>query len=59
MTWNWFIKIIVDYWPMFLRGAATTLYISIIGTVIGAIIGLMIGTVRTIPLPDNIVKKFY
>jgi putative lysine transport system permease protein len=57
MTWKWFIKIIVDYWPMFLRGAGVTLYISIIGTILGAIIGLIIGTIRTIPTYDNIVKR--
>ncbi len=57
MTWKWFIKIITDYWPMFLRGAGVTLYISIIGTIIGAIIGLIIGTIRTIPQSDNVVKR--
>lgn len=57
MTWKWFGKIIVDYWPMFLRGAGVTLYISIIGTIIGAIIGLIIGSIRTIPTPDNMIKR--
>ena len=57
MTWSSFIKIIVKYWPMFLRGAGVTLYISIIGTIIGAIIGLIIGTIRTIPLPDNKARR--
>jgi putative lysine transport system permease protein len=57
MTWKWFIRIIVEYWPMFLRGAGVTLYISIIGTIIGAIIGLIIGTIRTIPLSDNVIKR--
>lgn len=57
MTWQWFIKILVNYWPMFLRGAGMTLLISIIGTVVGAIIGLIIGTIRTIPEPDNAVKR--
>ncbi|NLP16961.1 MAG: amino acid ABC transporter permease [Clostridiales bacterium] len=57
MTWKWFVKIIVEYWPMFLRGAGVTLYISIIGTILGAIIGLIIGTIRTIPLSENPVKR--
>lgn len=57
MTWKWFIKIIVDYWPMFLRGAGVTLLISIVGTIIGLFIGLIIGTIRTIPLPENKVKR--
>lgn len=57
MTWKWFVKIIVNYWPMFLRGAGVTLLISIVGTIIGLIIGLIIGTVRTIPMPDNAIKR--
>ncbi|NLJ95782.1 MAG: amino acid ABC transporter permease [Clostridiales bacterium] len=57
MTGKWFIKVIVDYWPMFLRGAGVTLYISIIGTIIGAMIGLIIGTIRTIPTSDNSLKR--
>ncbi|ROR25734.1 amino acid ABC transporter membrane protein (PAAT family) [Mobilisporobacter senegalensis] len=43
------IDLIQIYWPMFLRGAWTTLYISIIGTVSGFIIGLLMGIIRTIP----------
>jgi len=57
MTWKWFFKVIVDYWPMFLRGAGVTLLISIIGTVLGFAIGLIIGVIRTIPLSDNMVKR--
>ncbi len=51
------VKIIVDYWPMFLRGAGMTLYISMIGTIIGTIIGLLVGIVRTIPIPERGLKK--
>lgn len=50
-------QIFTDYWPMFLRGAWLTLYISIIGTIIGTCIGLLIGVVRTIPVPDRGIKK--
>lgn len=53
MSSKWLIKIISSYWPMFIRGAGTTLLISIVGTIIGAIIGLAIGVVRTIPIPDK------
>jgi putative lysine transport system permease protein len=49
--------IISDYWPMFLRGAGVTLYISIIGTIIGTIIGLMVGVIRTIPMPERGPKR--
>lgn len=57
MTWEWFVKIVVNYWPMFLRGAGVTLLISITGTIIGTMIGLIIGTIRTIPLPDVWIKR--
>ena len=50
-------KIIVDYWPMFLRGAGVTLYISMIGTILGSIIGLIVGVIRTIPMPERGIKK--
>lgn len=57
MSWENLIKIAMKYWPMFLRGARNTLYISIIGTVIGFLIGLLIGVVRTIPVPEKGIKK--
>lgn len=38
---------------MFLRGAAMTLYISVIGTIFGFIIGLVVGVIRTIPIPEH------
>lgn len=57
MTFDWVVNIIRDNWPMFLRGAGVTLYISIIGTIIGSIIGLMVGVIRTIPTPERGMKK--
>lgn len=53
------IKIVQENWPMFLRGAWTTIYISIIGTIIGTIIGLLVGVVRTIPVPEKGAKKVF
>ncbi|HLR21014.1 MAG TPA: amino acid ABC transporter permease [Tissierellaceae bacterium] len=50
-------KILIDNWPMFLRGAYMTLLISITATILGAIIGLLIGVVRTIPIPDKGIKR--
>ncbi|NLZ81657.1 MAG: amino acid ABC transporter permease, partial [Clostridiales bacterium] len=35
MSLDTIIKIVTNFWPMFLRGAGVTLYISIIGTVLG------------------------
>ena len=52
-----FQRVVVEYWPSFLRGAGITLLISIVGTILGSIIGLLIGTVRTIPKPKNKVSN--
>ena len=48
-----FINILKRYWPHFLRGAGTTLVLSIIGTLIGLIIGLMVATFRLTPPNRN------
>lgn len=58
MSLEWIVKIIVKYYPMFLRGAAMTLYISVIGTVMGFIIGLLTGVIRTIPVPDRGARRY-
>lgn len=57
MRFDLVMKIATDNWPMFMRGAGTTLLISITGTIIGFIIGLLIGIVRTIPIPDSGIKR--
>jgi len=57
MTWGYIVDIFKNYWPMFLRGAGMTLFISIIGTVVGTLIGLLIGTIRTIPTPERGISK--
>ena len=45
--WVWFF--VQSYGPMFLRGAGTTLFIALTGTVAGFLIGLGVGIVRTFP----------
>ncbi|MEH7076467.1 amino acid ABC transporter permease [Neobacillus drentensis] len=57
MSIDWIIKIVSENWPMFLRGAWATLYISLISTILGAVIGLLAGVVRTIPVPGRGAKK--
>lgn len=57
MSLEWIVKIISENWPMFLRGAGITLYISLIGTILGAVIGLVAGVIRTIPVPERGIKK--
>lgn len=50
-------KIMLENWPMFLRGAGVTLFISMIGTIVGLMIGLAIGIIRTIPVPEKGPKR--
>ena len=57
MSLEWIIRILSEYWPMFLRGAGITLLISIIGTIIGSLIGLLIGVIRTVPMPERGIKR--
>lgn len=57
MSFEWVIRILIENWPMFLRGAGVTLLIALVGTIFGAIIGLLIGVIRTIPLPERGFKR--
>lgn len=57
MSLEWIIKILENNWPMFLRGAGVTLWISVVGTILGTIIGLVVGVIRTIPTPERGTKK--
>ena len=59
MSLEWIISIITNNWPMFLRGAGVTLLISIIGTIFGAIIGLLAGVIRTIPMPEKKLSRYF
>lgn len=58
MSLDWIIKIVTNNWPMFMRGAGMTLYISIISTIIGTIIGLIVGVIRTIPYQEGRIKRY-
>ncbi|NBI05278.1 amino acid ABC transporter permease [Senegalia massiliensis] len=57
MSFEYVSKMIVENWPMFVRGAGVTLVIALTGTIIGSVIGLLIGIIRTIPLSDNRIKN--
>lgn len=50
--------IAVNNWPMFMRGASTTLQISILATILGTFLGLLIGVIRTIPQPEKGLFKY-
>lgn len=57
--WGWIPFLFNEYLPMFVKGAAITFYISVIGTLLGLIIGLLAGIIQTIPveIKDNPMKK--
>jgi putative lysine transport system permease protein len=57
MSFEWIVSIIINNWPMFLRGAGMTLLIAIVGTILGAVIGLLAGVIRTIPMPERRAKR--
>lgn len=56
---EWIGYILSVYGEWFLKGTCVTLLISLLGTVIGFLIGLGLGSVRTIPVSGNKVKKFF
>lgn len=53
------LTMVVNNWPLFIRGAGMTLLISVIGTIVGALIGLVAGIIRTIPVPERKGKRFF
>ena len=57
MSFKVMSKMFMLNWPLFARGAAITIFISIIGTIIGSFIGLLVGLVRTIPEPEGRFKQ--
>ena len=57
--WENLVKVVTKYGTSYLRGAGTTLLISLVGTVIGCLIGFAVGAVQTIPVSkrDNPAKR--
>jgi len=50
---EWVIFFCKKYGVFFLKGAGSTLLISIIGTVLGFLIGLCVAIVRTVPIDEH------
>ena len=46
---EWIAKLLREYWPQFLKGTWTTIFLAVCGTVFGFGIGLILGVIRTIP----------
>ncbi len=49
MSAEWFVRIIVRYWPLFLRGAGLSLLLALVGTLAGLLIGLGVASVKSLP----------
>ena len=50
-------SILVEYFPIIIKGVGYTLLVSLIGTIIGLMIGILIGMYRTIPDPNTSKKS--
>lgn len=59
MSFDYIVTMVVNNWPMFIRGAGMTLLIASIGTIAGALIGLIAGIIRTIPVLERKGKRFF
>ena len=46
---DWVVKLLTEYWPLFLKGTGYTMLMALVGTVAGFLIGLVIAVIRTIP----------
>jgi len=57
--WGWIGFILSHYGSSFLRGAGSTMLISLVGTAIGCLIGFIAGIIQTIPVEknDSLVKR--
>lgn len=53
------IIILKTYYPFLLQGVGNTMLLSLTGTVIGLLIGLITGVVRTTPLSDKGLVRFF
>jgi len=51
--WGRISFLITNYSSSFLRGAATTVAIALVGTAVGCIIGFIVGIIQTIPYDKN------
>ena len=54
---GWVAYLWKEYWPLLLKGAWNSIYISLLGTVIGFCMGLITAILRTIPDSENRVKN--
>ncbi len=46
---DWIIKLLSEYWKLFLKGSGYTIAMAITGTIIGFLIGLIVAVIKTIP----------
>ena len=53
MSFEWLVRIIQDYWMLFVKGTVVTLEVSLLGTVIGYVLGFLVGLVQSSPTPKD------
>ena len=53
---GWVVFLIQKYGESFIKGAAYTLILALIGTVIGCIIGFLVGIVRKIEVQEDFIS---
>ena len=41
---------LIDYWPVLLKGVATTLWISWLGLILGGLLGALVGMAADFPI---------
>ncbi len=58
---DWVIRLISEYWKLFLTGSGYTLIMSLTGTIVGFLIGLIVAIIKTISVDreNHPVKYFF
>ncbi len=51
---DWIIKLLSEYWMLFLEGSGYTLAMAISGTIIGFLIGLIVAIIKTTPTDPSV-----
>ncbi len=49
MFFEWLIRLLNEFWPLFVSGTITTIEITLFGTVIGYLIGFLVGIIESTP----------
>lgn len=50
MFFSWIVRLLEEFWPLFVSGTITTIEITFFGTVMGYLIGFLMGIIDSTPL---------